>query len=133
MGLTKPIHMLHKYNFRIVFILFFVLVHSSAFSKAYYVATDGDDSWPGTINMPWATWDKAFSTAINPGDTTYFRGGVYYVTSKVSLGGVSGTESKPICFFIKYSINGSFVLKNAPANELPGPNPQKNLLLSAIK
>ena len=43
----------------------------------YYVATWGDDNNPGTFDSPWATWQKAFSTA-EPGETVYFRGGVYH-------------------------------------------------------
>lgn len=48
-------------------------------SKAttYYVAPSGNDDNQGTINKPWATWQKAFETA-QAGDTVYFRGGVYY-------------------------------------------------------
>ncbi|RPI44551.1 MAG: hypothetical protein EHM46_02720 [Bacteroidetes bacterium] len=38
----------------------------------------GNDSNPGTKSAPWATWAKAFnSTLVQPGDTVYFRGGVY--------------------------------------------------------
>lgn len=48
----------------------------------FYVATDGNDSNPGTFEQPWATWGKAFnSTAVQPGDTVYIRGGVYSMTS----------------------------------------------------
>jgi len=48
----------------------------------FYVATDGNDSNPGTFEQPWATWGKAFnSTAVQPGDTVYFRGGIYYMTT----------------------------------------------------
>lgn len=46
--------------------------------KAYFVAPDGDDNNPGTIEQPWKTWGKAFNaTEVLPGDTVYFRGGVY--------------------------------------------------------
>lgn len=46
--------------------------------NTYYVATDGNDNNPGTKDKPWATWGKAFnSTAVNAGDTVYFRGGIY--------------------------------------------------------
>lgn len=47
---------------------------------SYYVAPPpaGHDRNPGTLEEPWATWDKAFnSLAVGPGDTVYFRGGVY--------------------------------------------------------
>jgi hypothetical protein len=63
----------------------------------YYVATTGNNSDPGTLAQPWLTWAKAFSTAV-AGDTVYFRGGVYYVTSTVTISN-SGTAVNPICFF----------------------------------
>jgi len=45
----------------------------------YFVAPWGDDSNPGTFEKPWATWGKAFNANdVRPGDTVYFRGGVYY-------------------------------------------------------
>ncbi len=45
---------------------------------SYYVAPWGDDNDDGSYEAPWATWSKAFtSTDVQPGDTVYFRGGVY--------------------------------------------------------
>ncbi|MGY4884092.1 MAG: right-handed parallel beta-helix repeat-containing protein, partial [Nanobdellota archaeon] len=42
----------------------------------YYVATNGNDNNPGTIEQPWGTWQKAFDVA-QAGDTIYIRGGRY--------------------------------------------------------
>ena len=57
-------------------------IYESPFPADFYVAPDGDDDNPGTYELPWATWGKAFnSTAVQPGDTVYFRGGVYSMTS----------------------------------------------------
>lgn len=66
----------------------------------YFVAPDGDDSNPGTLEEPWQTWSKAFKNAA-AGDTVYFREGVYYSTSNNAGEGDfnSGTENAPICFF----------------------------------
>jgi hypothetical protein len=48
----------------------------------FFVSPFGNDSNPGTFSQPWATWGKAFnSTAVQPGDTVYFRGGIYQMTS----------------------------------------------------
>ncbi len=59
----------------IFFVLFFI--HSSlALASIYYVATDGKDSNPGTIDSPLATLQKA-QQLVNPGDTVYVRGGIY--------------------------------------------------------
>ena len=73
-----------------------LLLNSGCLSSTYFVATNGNDSNPGTINQPWATWQKAFITAI-AGDTVYFRGGVYQ-TAAIVQGNQSGTKSKPICY-----------------------------------
>lgn len=47
---------------------------------AYFVASWGNDADSGSFEKPWGTWQKAFETA-KPGDTVYFRGGVWYPTS----------------------------------------------------
>lgn len=57
-------------------------IYESPHHADFYVSPDGNDSNPGTYEQPWATWGKAFnSTAVQPGDTVYFRGGVYPMTS----------------------------------------------------
>ncbi|NLE25433.1 MAG: T9SS type A sorting domain-containing protein [Clostridiaceae bacterium] len=79
-------------------------------ARTYFVApTGGSDTNPGTIDRPWATWQKAFNSAI-AGDTVYFRGGVWYPTSKTVQGypvtiiapgsgfGHNGTYDNPIVF-----------------------------------
>jgi hypothetical protein len=77
----------------------------------HYVATWGNDNDSGTFDSPWATWQRALSTA-NTGDTVYFRGGVWYPTTYAEIGNIlainpngyvplghSGTAENPICFF----------------------------------
>lgn len=65
----------------------------------YYVATNGDDKNPGTIDKPWKSWAKAFNTA-QAGDTVYFRGGTYLNSiNYVEYSFNSGTIDNPICFF----------------------------------
>ncbi len=79
-------------------------------AKTYFVApTGGSDTNPGTKDRPWATWQKAFNSAI-AGDTVYFRGGVWYPASKTVQGypvtiiapgsgfGHNGTYNDPIVF-----------------------------------
>jgi hypothetical protein len=68
-----------------------------------YVSPAGSDMNPGTYEKPWATWQRALDMA-SPGDTVYFRGGIYY-----NLGTVwhnsgdrdqeNGTENSPIHLF----------------------------------
>ena len=46
----------------------------------YFVATEaegGNDINDGSIANPWASWGRAVNAAT-PGDTVYFRGGIYY-------------------------------------------------------
>ena len=46
-------------------------------NRNYFVATNGNDTNPGTFDSPWATWGKAFtSVSVKAGDTVFFRGGV---------------------------------------------------------
>ena len=63
----------------IVFALVSMLVPAQqllAAGNTYYVATDGNDSDPGTEAEPWKTLNKAGTTAT-AGDTVYFRGGTW--------------------------------------------------------
>jgi hypothetical protein len=57
----------------------------------YYVATNGSNSNPGTLQQPWRTIQKAANVAL-PGSVVYVRGGVYQerVTVKVSGSAAQG-------------------------------------------
>jgi len=96
---------------RKIFIIFFLVLSLSVYPATYYVATIGNDGAAGTIGAPWATWQKAFDVAM-PGDTVYFRGGVWKPTThahgnnctmikptSTSFIGHSGTAENPICYF----------------------------------
>lgn len=71
-------------NFLLISLFF--LYGPCLMAKTYYVAPPtatpaGNDKNPGTKDKPWATWAKAFSTIeVQPGDTVYFRGGVYPIS-----------------------------------------------------
>jgi hypothetical protein len=90
------------------FLVIFFALSSVISASTYYVATTGKDSDPGSISLPWATWQKAFNTAV-AGDIVYFRGGVYKPTSAYGNNitmiypsgsvGHNGTASNPICFY----------------------------------
>ena len=89
-----------------IYIIFIVLTTNILNANTYYVApSGGSDSYSGTISQPWATWQKAFNTAI-AGDTVYFRGGTWtpsiygYLKLWPEDGiGYSGTAENPICYF----------------------------------
>lgn len=51
---------------------------------AYFVATNGSDSNPGTITQPYLTLSKGLTT-IGNGGQLYVRGGTYALSSKLSL------------------------------------------------
>ena len=55
----------------------------------YYVATSGDDSWPGTMTQPWRTMQKAMSS-VPPGSTVNVRGGTYSERLVVRVEGTAG-------------------------------------------
>jgi parallel beta-helix repeat protein len=78
-----------------IVVLFFLCLQLHA--TIYYVSPTGNDSDPGTLAQPWATWGRAI-TGRYPGDTVYFRGGVYYETNSQS-GSPSGTEAAPIYLY----------------------------------
>ncbi|MGB8491115.1 MAG: Ig-like domain-containing protein [Bacteroidales bacterium] len=92
------------------FLLLFFAISSIVSAKTYYIATWGSDLNPGTLDQPWATWQRGVTMAY-PGDTVYIRGGVYKPTSHIGsssammlirplLGiGRSGTIENPICYF----------------------------------
>lgn len=97
-------------------ILFALILSISAIASArvFYVQdpaynANASDNNPGTdIDRPWATWQRAFDTAM-PGDTVYFRGGTWYPRSDLygnvtiyhpeSGYGFHGTRARPVHFF----------------------------------
>jgi hypothetical protein len=115
---------------KLIYILLLLFSKSSFSQSVYYVQDVADnsnarDSNAGTdINYPWATWQKAFDTA-DAGDIVYFRGSIWYPTSKITLNpeigiGNTGTLTEPIIFsnypgeqpivdFSNYTATGTYV------------------------
>ena len=60
-----------------VLLLFFLALYSIASAKTYFVSVDGNDTYPGSLNQPFATWQKGFDIARS-GDTVFIRGGTFY-------------------------------------------------------
>ena len=82
-------------------------ITSISWGATYYVATPangGSNSNPGTFAQPFATWQYAIDQ-MESGDTTFVRGGVYYITGTNNFvfidGTASGTASER-CFFGAY-------------------------------
>lgn len=61
-----------------------------AAGATYYVAPNGNDAYPGTINYPWRTIQKAANVA-QAGDTVYVRGGAYREKVMVKNSGAPGS------------------------------------------
>lgn len=60
-------------------------LHAQNPGITYYIALDGNDQNPGTLEQPFATLNHAVSL-LQPGDTVYFRGGTYYLSKSVWIG-----------------------------------------------
>lgn len=72
----------------------------AARAQDYYVAPDGDDAAPGTLEKPLKDPVKA-ARKLNPGDTLYFRAGEYRCKTNGIIGlapSRDGEEGKPITF-----------------------------------
>jgi len=58
-------------------IVIFIILNINIFSQIY-IAPDGDDTNPGTIDQPLESIQKA-QELVNPGDTVFIRGGTYQI------------------------------------------------------
>jgi len=87
-------------------IILLLLFAATLKGATYYIATPangGNDINPGTINSPWATWQKGFNTAV-AGDLVYIRGGTYNTSgfsgygnwNGVYINGKGGTSGNPV-------------------------------------
>ena len=67
-------------------VLWLAALAGPATATDYYVATNGNNTWPGTIAQPWQTIKKGADT-VSPGDTLYVRGGTYNEKLTFNRGG----------------------------------------------
>lgn len=95
-------------KFKIFTLLFLFLSFPLAGAKDYFVAPDGKDTNPGSMNAPFASIMKAHAE-VKPGDTVFLRGGTYTVSEDQIAGrsrisalviplSKSGTAAAPIRF-----------------------------------
>ena len=96
---------------KIISVLFFLFFCGVCFAHSWYVAPDGNDVNPGTIDQPFQSLQKAQNFVV-PGDTVYIRGGTYQMQESqinsysriqafVTLLDKSGSEGKRIHYFIE--------------------------------
>jgi hypothetical protein len=78
---------------KLIFTIYYLLITSPLLHAQIYIAPDGLDINPGTIDEPYGSFAVAIS-ALNPGDTIYVRGGVYNLASTITINATkSGTDS----------------------------------------
>ncbi|MBS1577256.1 MAG: hypothetical protein JST09_18305, partial [Bacteroidetes bacterium] len=100
----------------VAFLVFVTMLFSfTAGAKVYYCSPTGNDSNAGTIDKPFATWEKLYSV-LNAGDTGYVRGGTYRTTKAAS--------SNAFCRFQDRSGTAGNTIK---IWAYPGENPVFNL------
>ena len=68
--------------------------HQSAYNGTYYLAIDGNDIYPGTLERPLKTLEKAIQI-VSPGETIYIRGGTYHCDKSIFCD-KSGEDNRPI-------------------------------------
>ena len=81
------------------FIISFFLIASLSPAAQKFVAVDGNDTNPGTIDKPFKSISAAVLSAA-PGDTIFVRGGTYTLTTAVSISSSkSGTAEEKFHLF----------------------------------
>jgi len=75
--------------FKIVFISLIMLLFSNIYAATYYVAPNGNNSNPGSLNSPWETISKAANTLV-ANDTVLIRAGTYQEQIIPQNSGTSG-------------------------------------------
>jgi hypothetical protein len=86
--------------------------------NTYYIAPDGDDAHPGTIDRPFASFEHAIGLA-RPGDTIYVRGGAYRLDRRIMITR-GGREDQPIRL---WAMPGEKPILDFRDNPTPPPNP----------
>ncbi len=74
---------------KVYLVLFIFFISFSLPAATYYVSTNGSNSNNGTINQPFASWQKAVDVAV-AGDIIYIRGGVYNTSGTQRTTGYCG-------------------------------------------
>jgi hypothetical protein len=87
---------------KILFLLFGLLLFTSTTYSQIYVSTTGNDtSNTGTFDLPFKTVTKAISLAVM-GDTIFVRGGVYLLTTTISIGSSKSGNSSLRYYLFAY-------------------------------
>ncbi len=86
------VHLLKLKDLKSKFLLFlFYFFISTSSAKNYYVALNGKNTNKGTLDDPFYSIQFA-SKKLNPGDTLYIRGGIYYENCSLKLKGTKNNR-----------------------------------------
>ena len=73
-----------RYHIKLALIIFILVAHPHAYSRTYYVSTNGNDSNPGTSMQPFQSPERAVEV-VQPGQTIYIRGGIYPLVRTITI------------------------------------------------
>jgi len=103
---------------RLKLIIVFILTGLNlSFASQYFVAPDGNDSNPGTIDQPVESIQRA-QTFVSAGDTVYIRGGLYSVRED-QISSVQQNLFACICYLDKSGLAGQTIKYWAYPGEQP--------------
>jgi hypothetical protein len=77
----------------------------AVYGRMLYVATNGNDTWPGSAAQPWATPYKAGTTAV-AGDTVQFKAGTYNTVFYLKN---SGNATQGYITFMNYGTDTAII------------------------
>jgi hypothetical protein len=79
--------------------LILLALAGSAFGQPFYLAPDGSDTNPGTLEKPFATLGRAQAAVRQRPGTVFLRGGTYYLPETLVFSARdSGTRDAPVVF-----------------------------------
>ena len=100
--------------------------HTENPKKTFYVAVNGKDSNPGTLDKPWATINHA-AEVLKAGQTLYIRSGTYRITEQIKTKN-SGNENNWIVYASypgeQATIDANNVKVDPPVGNPPYPHDQ---------
>lgn len=114
--------------------IFFAGFCDRAVAGSYFVATNGNDTNPGSISQPWRTIQKAANT-LQAGDSVFIRAGVY--EERVTMA-VSGSETGGWIVFTSYqdesvAVDGSSFTVPASDNGMILIDGQHHLIIQGLE
>lgn len=92
---------------KLCFTVVLAFIIHSVFAGTYYVAPDGNDSYPGSESQPWLTIQHA-ANVMTAGDMVYIKAGTYNEMVHLSIN--SGTNANHIIFSVFPGDEGNVII-----------------------